>query len=117
MFGPDQDNYIKLVAIAQSGGTLGLQFYSENKGVGTTIGPTVPISSPSTLQSLELRLLPDPQAGTVQAAYRAIYPTSDTGLVILPNSVALKGVSSVTTLMLKAMQASLPPVKMQRPSM
>ena len=90
MFGPDQDNYIKLVAIAQSGGTLGLQFYSENKGVGTAIGPIVPISSPSTLQSLELKLLTDPQAGTVQAAYQAIYPTSDTGLVILPNSVEIK---------------------------
>lgn len=91
MFGPNQDNFIKLVAIAQPGGTLGLQFYSENKGVGTTIGPIVPISSPSTLQSLELRLLTDPQAGTLQAAYRAIYPTSDTGMVMLPNSVVLKG--------------------------
>ena len=50
----------------------------------------MPISSTSTLQSLELKLLTDPQAGTVQAAYQAIYPTSDTGLVILPNSVELK---------------------------
>lgn len=91
MFGPDQDNYIKLVAIAQEGGTLGLQFYSENKGVGTSINPIVPISSPSTLQSLELMLLTDPSTGTVQAAYRAISPTGDTGVVLLPNSLALIG--------------------------
>jgi len=52
MFGPNQDNFIKLVAIAQRGGSLGLQFYSENKGVGTTIGPIVPIPNPSALQSL-----------------------------------------------------------------
>jgi len=59
MFGPNQDNFIKLVAIAQRGGSLGLQFYSENK-VGTT-GPIVPIPNPSALQSLELRLLTDPR--------------------------------------------------------
>ena len=91
MFGPDQDNFIKLVAIAQTGGTLGLQFYLEKKGVGTTIGSIVPISSPSTLDSLELMLLTDPQAGTVQAAYRAISAMGDTGILKLPNSVLLKG--------------------------
>ncbi len=94
MFGPDQDNYIKLIARVQSDGTLGLQLYSEKKGVGTTIatvGSVGPIASPSTLESLDLMLLTDPQAGTVQAAYRATSATSDTGMVILPNSVLLKG--------------------------
>lgn len=92
MFGPDQDNFIKLVAIAQPGGTLGMQFYSERKGVGTTIGPIIPVASPSNLQSLELSLLTDPQTGSVQAAYRAIYPNSDPGMVILPgSSVKLTG--------------------------
>ncbi len=91
MFGPNQDNYIKLVAIAQQGGSLGLQFYFEDKGVGKTISPIVPISNPSTVQSLELMLLTDPRAGTVQAAYRAVSPTGDTGVVLLTNSLALKG--------------------------
>jgi len=69
MFGPDQDNYIKLVAIVQEA-PQGLQFYSENK-VGTTIGPIVPISSPSILPVL--RLFTDPQAGTVQAAATELF--------------------------------------------
>jgi hypothetical protein len=85
MFGPDQDNYIKLVAIAQNGNPA-LQFYSEQKGVGTVIS-TVPLSNPSTLQSLELRLLNDPRTGTVQAAYRLNSST----IQALPGSVVLKG--------------------------
>ena len=92
MFGPNQDNFIKLVAIAQPGGTLGLQFYLEKKGVGTTIGPIIPVAAPSTLLSLELSLIADPLTGSVQAAYRAIYPNSDPGMVILPgSSVTLNG--------------------------
>lgn len=91
MFGPDQDNYIKLVAAAQSGGSLGLQFFREQKGAGTTIGSIVPIANPATLQSLELRLLTDPLSGTVQAAYRAIYPNSDTGWITLPGLITLQG--------------------------
>ncbi len=86
MFGPDQDNYIKLVAIAQDGNPA-LQFYSEQKGVGTTIS-TVPLSNPSTLQSLELRLLNDPQTGVVQAAYRF---DNSSDFQALPESVVLKG--------------------------
>lgn len=73
MFGPDQDNFIKLVAIAQSNGTLGLQLYVENKGVGKTIGSIGSISNPSTVQSLELRLVTDPRSGTVTAEYQANY--------------------------------------------
>lgn len=94
MFGPDQDNYIKLVARVQSDGTLGLQFYSEKKGVGSTIatvGSVGAIANPATLQSLELMLINDPQSGTVQAAYRAISNTSDSGIVNLPGSLLLKG--------------------------
>lgn len=91
MFGSDQDNYIKLVAVAQSNGSLGLQFYSEKKGVGTTIGSIITISNPSSLKSLDLTLLTNPQTGTVQAAYRAIYINTDTGTITLPSSVTLKG--------------------------
>lgn len=94
MFGPDQDNYLKLVARVQSNGTLGLQFFSERKGLGTTIasvGSVGPFASPSTLQSLDLMLVNDPRTGTVQAAYRAISATQDTGIVTLPSSLQLKG--------------------------
>lgn len=92
MFGRDQDNYIKLVARVQNDGSVGLQFYSEKKGIGSTIGPVVSLSSSSPQQSLELMLLTDPQAGTVRAAYRTISATGEMGsLVTLPNSVLLKG--------------------------
>lgn len=91
MFGPDQDNYIKLVAIARSGGNVGLQFYFEDNGVGKTIGPVVPISNPSTVQSLDLMLLTNPRVGTVHAAYRIVSSTGDTGIVTLPNNLQLKG--------------------------
>jgi hypothetical protein len=91
MFGPDQDNYIKLVAIARKAGKVGLQFYFEDNGVGKTISPIVPISNPETVQSLDLMLLTNPRAGTVQAAYRIVSSTGDTGIVTLPNSVLLKG--------------------------
>lgn len=92
MFGPDQDNFIKLVAIAQSNGSLGLQFYTEEKGVATNnVSPVVPISNPGAVQSLELKLLTNPLQGTVQAAYRLVSSTGDTGTVVLPNSITLKG--------------------------
>jgi len=44
MFGPDQDNYIKLVAIVRVEAPQ-LVFYSENKE-GTTIGPIRPFLAP-----------------------------------------------------------------------
>lgn len=92
MFGLDQDNYIKLVARVQDDGRVGLQFYSEKKGIGSTIGSVVPLSSSSPPQSLDLMLLTDPQAGTVRAAYRTVSATGEMGsLVTLPSSVLLKG--------------------------
>jgi hypothetical protein len=36
-------------------------------------------------------LVNDPRTGTVQAAYRAISATQDTGIVTLPGSLQLKG--------------------------
>lgn len=90
MLGPDQDNYIKLVARAING-KLGLEFYFENKGIGSSITKDdVSLSSLSDLQSLELMLLTDPRAGTVQAAYRAIHSTGVTDIVPF-GSVQLKG--------------------------
>lgn len=91
MLGPDQDNYVKLVATAQGSG-LGVQFFWEKKASGATVGSIVPISNPSTLTSLELRLVGDPRSATVRAAYRAMYENgTDTGLVFLPGTVQLTG--------------------------
>lgn len=91
MLGSDQDNYIKAVAIAQRGGNLGIQLYSERRGVGTNVGPIVQIANPAALQSLDLMLLANPQTRTVQAAYRAVGAGSDTGMVTLPGVVQLQG--------------------------
>ncbi|PPS41414.1 malectin domain-containing carbohydrate-binding protein [Chroococcidiopsis sp. TS-821] len=86
MLGPDQDNYIKVVAIARQDNQLGIQFYQENRGVGQTIG-TAAIPNPGNLQSLELKLFTDPQAGTVRAGYRV----GNNNVVLLPGVVSLKG--------------------------
>lgn len=86
MLGPDQDNYIKLVAIASKRGQLGIQFYQENKGIGKIIGSTA-IANPGSLQSLDLKLFTDPQAGTVRAGYSV----GNNNVVLLPGVVSLKG--------------------------
>ena len=45
MFGPSQDNYVKLVAINQAG-VLSIQF-KEESGVGVTVGTPIAIPNPS----------------------------------------------------------------------
>ncbi len=45
MFGPDQDNFVKVAAINQSG-VPSVQFYSEIAGTGTTVGTPVAIPTP-----------------------------------------------------------------------
>lgn len=87
MFGPNDDNYIKLVARALPTGGMGLEFYKEVKGVGDRMGELIPIANPGSLQSLELMLLTDPEAGTVRAAYRI----GDSPVVQLSSFVKLKG--------------------------
>lgn len=92
MFGPNDDNFMKLVARALPDGGVGLEFYKEIQGAGDRMGDLIPLANPSALQSLELMLLTDPQAKTVHAAYQAIYNTgADSGVVLLPNFVSLKG--------------------------
>ncbi|WP_287127937.1 hypothetical protein [Candidatus Cyanaurora vandensis] len=91
VFGPDQDNFVKLVAVAQSNGTPGIQFYGEQKAVGSTLGSIVMVPNPSTIETLDLVLTADPSLGTVQAAYRAVGPGFDTGLVTLPTTWTLTG--------------------------
>ncbi|MEP7071139.1 MAG: malectin domain-containing carbohydrate-binding protein [Verrucomicrobiota bacterium] len=90
MFGPDQDNFIKL-AVENNGGLPSVHFYSEQKGVKKDIGTQVAVANPSTLQSIELTLFCDAAAGTVKAGYHAIYPGNDAGLILLPNTITLTG--------------------------
>lgn len=93
MIGPNDDNFMKLVARAlPNGGGVGLEFYKEIQGVGDRMGSLLPIANPSALQSLELMLFTDPQAKTVRAGYHAIYNTgADSGVVPLSNFTVLKG--------------------------
>jgi hypothetical protein len=88
--GPDQDNFIKVVVRSTDVNTLGIEFYQERRAVGTTLS-TVSLANPGSLQNLELFLIGDPSAGTVKAAYRAVYTSSDTGRVNLPGTVNLVG--------------------------
>jgi hypothetical protein len=76
LFGPDQDNYVKFVAIAQPSGEF-LQFIDEQTPAGTTDynhAIAVPqsytsIGSFSTIQTLDLQIQGDPSTGTLTGAY------------------------------------------------
>ena len=71
-FGPDQDNYVKLVAI-DNGGTQALQFKDELAGSTTSVLPSsvqsVNIGKFSSINTLDLRLVADPGTGIVTAYY------------------------------------------------
>jgi len=88
MFGPDQDNFIKL-AVENVNGVPSLHFYSEQGGVRKDIGTKVALTSPSTVQSIELTLFCEAPTGKISAGYRAIYAGSDTGVVRLSNFLTL----------------------------
>lgn len=72
-FGPDQDNYVKLVAIRTQNGNF-LQFRDEQNQSTVTL-PTgsqaqeVPIGSFASINSLDLRLVGDAASGRVTAFY------------------------------------------------
>ncbi len=92
MFGPNDDSYIKLVARAlPNGGGTGLEFYFEDEGLGARRGELLPILNPESVQSLELKLLTDPQAGTVRAAYEITRPTGAIETGKFDSFVVLKG--------------------------
>lgn len=74
-FGPDQDNFVKLVAGFNNGGSH-IQFLAETKP-GTSLGyplgsggVVVPISNFSSVNSMVLTLVGSPATGKVQAFYR-----------------------------------------------
>lgn len=88
IFGPDQDHYVKLVAI-KTGSGQGLQFLDEQK-TKKSYRHTLPqnitaIGSFSSIQSLDLFMSGDPATGIVRALYRI-----NGGVVIeLPNQLTL----------------------------
>jgi len=90
MFGPNQENYVKMVAI-NKGGTPSFEFWHEQNGVGATIGTTPAIPSPNTLDTLDLFLLANPASGEIRAAYRSIGSAGDSGLVVLPTALTITG--------------------------
>jgi regulation of enolase protein 1 (concanavalin A-like superfamily) len=71
-FGPDQDNFVKLVAVDGSSGPV-LQFKDEIGGSTTPQLPSsvqnVNIGSFSSITTLDLRLVGDPSSGKVVASY------------------------------------------------
>lgn len=75
LFGPDQDNYVKLVAVAQPGGTF-LQFIDETKPGSSFVhqisssASLTNIGSFANIQTLDLELVGDASTGKLQAFYR-----------------------------------------------
>ncbi|MDQ3440319.1 MAG: choice-of-anchor D domain-containing protein, partial [Planctomycetota bacterium] len=75
MFGPDQDNFVKLVAASTPDGPR-LQFVDEQKtatGFQRNLGPSgvlTNIGSFSSIQTLDLIMSADPAARTIRAYYR-----------------------------------------------
>jgi hypothetical protein len=73
--GPDQDNYVKLVAVSQPGGTF-LQFIDEQK-TGTSFvhqisssASLVSIGNFANINTLDLEIVGDASTGKLQAFYR-----------------------------------------------
>ncbi|MDB5297371.1 MAG: glucosyl hydrolase family protein, partial [Phycisphaerales bacterium] len=77
LFGPDQDNYVKLVAVAQPNGTF-LQFVDEQKAASATTYTHAIASDKSytnvgtfaTINTLDLTIAGDASTGVVTAYYR-----------------------------------------------
>lgn len=91
MFGPGQDDFIKLVALSSANGPV-IEFVME-QGAGTPVpGVTLPLPDAANLLSLDLRLYGNPRAGTVRAAYQGVYQNGQTtGEVFLPSLLTLTG--------------------------
>ena len=94
LFGPDQDNYVKL-AVGDFANGQGLQFIDEQKPAGaTTYTHTVSsansftgIGSLANVKTLDLELSGDPSSGTVTGYYRI----NGGAPQALPQSVTLSG--------------------------
>ncbi len=119
MFGPDQDNFIKLVAISQPSGQV-IQFADEESSNGTTfthqVNQTVSIGSFSTISTLDLRLVGDASTGIVSA----YYAVNGGAYVKLSKTVTLTGTfksnffsSAGTAGIIACAKNDLPPVTLQ----
>ncbi len=70
-FGPDQDNYIKLVAVSQPSGQV-LQFTDEQKNGATfvhSVDLQISVGAFANINTLDLKLVGDAGSGKVQAFY------------------------------------------------
>jgi hypothetical protein len=90
IFGPDQDNFVKLVVAATNDG-VGLQFVDEQRfksGYKHSLPQTITnIGSLANVQTLDLYMSGDPDTGIVRALYRV-----NSGAVIeLSNKLTLTG--------------------------
>src|SRR3954447_15000428 len=88
MFGPDQDNYVKLVVAATSSGGQTLQFADEQNAGVHTVNTLQAVSGLGSAGTVELRLAGNPSSGTVNASYRL---NGSGGFVALPGTLTLSG--------------------------
>ena len=94
LFGPDQDNYVKLVAIAQPGGNF-LQFIDEQTPAGTTnYSHAIPVAqsltsigSFSSIQTLDLQIQGNPTTGILTGSYSI----NGAPFVAMPQQLTLTG--------------------------
>ena len=90
MFGPTQDDFVKLIALGQSGGPV-VQLSSEIDGAAATVGSNVTIPNPATVTALKLTLIGDPVAATIRGTYEIVRSAGSDGVVTLPGVVTLTG--------------------------
>ncbi|HWE03866.1 MAG TPA: Ig-like domain-containing protein [Tepidisphaeraceae bacterium] len=86
-FGPDQDNYIKFVALDDSTQGQILQFTDEQKASTHTLTANQSIGSFAAINTLDLRLTGDAATGIVTASYSI----NGAAYVAMSGSVALTG--------------------------
>jgi len=90
-FGPDQDNYVKLVAIRTLNGNF-IQFRDEQNATTTTLpsgsqAQEVSVGSFASINTLDLRLVGDAASGRVSA----YYSINGAGFVKIPADLTLTG--------------------------
>ncbi len=90
LFGPNQDDYAKLLLIGQSGAPR-IQYYAEQNGSGANQGSSIAIANPSDVTAVKLNLIGDPAAGTVKASYEIVRTGGSGGEVVISNVVTLSG--------------------------
>ena len=89
MFGPSQDNYVKLVAINKAG-VPSIEFFKEEAGVGVTVG--TPIAIPSPVDRRLARARPDRRSRPPAPSGPPI-ASNGGAYVVVPGTVTLTGVT------------------------